>query len=147
MKTWIVGVVVGLAAWQVAVAESDWLTDLPKAKGKAKAEQRLVVMNFTGSDWCGWCKKFSADVLTKPEFTEYAGKNLVLVEVDFPRSKKMDDALKSANKALQDQYKVQGFPTFVVLNSDGKEVARQVGYLEGGPKAFIAKLEEARQKH
>jgi thioredoxin-related protein len=79
--------------------------------------------------------------LSTADFKGYAAKNLVVVEVDFPRQKKLSSELKKANNALKDKYKVDGYPTFVVLNSAGREVGRQIGYLEGGPKAFIAKLE------
>ena len=65
-------------------AEYDWLTDLPKAQAQAKKENKMVLMDFTGSDWCRWCIKFDKEVLTSDEFTDYAKTNLVLVEVDFP---------------------------------------------------------------
>ena len=131
---------------QVNAAESTWLTDLPKAEAQAKTENKIVLMDFTGSDWCGWCIKFKKDVLDTPEFQAYAAKNAVLVELDFPHHKTQNDALKKANAALNEQYKVEGFPTFVVLNKYGKEIGRQVGYAAGGPAAFIAKLEEFKKK-
>src|SRR6185369_1411948 len=112
----------------VGAAESEWMTDLPKAQAKAKAENKTVLMDFTGSDWCGWCIKFNKEVLHTSEFKDYAAKNLVLVELDFPRKKPQPDALKKANEALAKQYKASGFPTFVVLNKDGKEIGRQEGY-------------------
>jgi thioredoxin-related protein len=99
-------------------------------------------MDFTGSDWCGWCIKFKKEVLDTQEFKDYAAKNVVLVEVDFPNKKAQSDDLKKANAALGKQYKVDGYPTLVVLDKDGKEIGRQVGYAEGGPKAFIEKLEK-----
>ncbi|HVV02413.1 MAG TPA: thioredoxin family protein [Verrucomicrobiae bacterium] len=123
----------------VSAAESDWMTDLPKAQAKAKAEHKLVVMDFTGSDWCPWCIKLRNEVFSKPEFEAYAKKNLVLVEVDFPRAKKQSKAQKEANQQLQQQYKIEGYPTVVVLNEDGKKVG-ELGYQEGGPKPFIEKL-------
>jgi thioredoxin-related protein len=68
------------------------------------------------------------------------------VEVDFPHQKKLGSELKKANDGLKGKYKVDGFPTFVVLDSEGREVGRQVGYLAGGPKAFVAKLEAFKKK-
>jgi protein disulfide-isomerase len=127
--------------------ELPWLTDLSKAQEKAKAENKVVLLDFTGSDWCIWCIKFNKDVLSTPEFKEYADKNLVLVELDFPRNKELSDDLKKANGQLRDKYEVQGFPTFIVLGKDGKEIGRQVGYSEGGPKAFIEKLETFKKKN
>jgi thioredoxin-related protein len=127
--------------WSVNAAETVWQTDLPKAETQAKAEHKIVLLDFTGSDWCGWCIKFRKEVLDTPEFQAYAAKNVVLVELDFPHNKAISDDLKKANAALKTQYNVNGFPTLVVLDSTGKEIGRQVGYAEGGPSAFIAKLE------
>ncbi|MBI3853754.1 MAG: thioredoxin family protein [Verrucomicrobia bacterium] len=146
MKTIVICLLTAWAALQSFAAEAEWLTDLPQAQAKAKAENKLVLMDFTGSDWCGWCIKFNKEVLATPEFAEYAAKNLVLVELDFPRKKQQPAQLKRANKALQVKYKVDGFPTFVVLNSAGNQIGKQVGYSEGGPKAFIAKLEGFKKK-
>lgn len=137
----MLGLLVAFALSKLCAAEAEWLTDLPKARAKAKAENKKVLLDFTGSDWCGWCIKFNKEVLSKPEFIEYAAKNLVLVELDFPQKKQLPAKLKKANESLQSKYNVDIFPTFVVLNSEGKEVGRQKGYAKGGPKAFIAKLE------
>src|SRR5215470_16888834 len=142
MKKIVFGLLAGLALMSRAGAEElQWLTDLPKAQAQAKTEQKLVMLDFTGSDWCGWCIKLNREVFSKPEFAEYAKKNLVLVEVDFPRSKKQTDELKKANQALQDKYSIEGYPTIIVLNAEGKKVG-QLGYQPGGPKAFIAELEK-----
>jgi protein disulfide-isomerase len=122
------------------------MTSVPEAKAKAKLEQKLVLLDFTGSDWCGWCKKLHSETFSKPEFIDYAKKNLVLVEVDFPHEKPQSDALKAANQALGAKYDVSGYPTLVLLKPDGKVVWKQVGYLEGGPSAMIAKLDEAKDK-
>jgi len=135
-----------LATLRLCAAESEWQSDLTKAQAKARAENKLVLMDFTGSDWCSWCKKFDAEVLSRPEFKEYAAKNLVLVEVDFPAKKQQSATLKKANDSLKGKFKVEAFPTFVVLNKDGKEVGRQEGFEEGGPKAFISKLEGFKKK-
>ncbi|MDB6124038.1 MAG: trxA [Pedosphaera sp.] len=129
----------------LAAEKAEWLTDLPKAKDQAKAENKLVLMDFTGSDWCGWCIKLDKEVFSTPEFAEYAKKNLVLVEVDFPNKKPQSAELKKANEALQEKYKIEGYPTVIVLNSEGKKVG-ELGYGDGGPKAFIAKLEKLQPK-
>jgi protein disulfide-isomerase len=147
MKSTAIGLLAFCALLQAGAAELNWLTDLPKAQAKAKEENKKVLLDFTGSDWCGWCIKFNKDVLSTPEFAEYAAKNLVLMEVDFPRKKEQSAELKRANKALGSKYKVDGYPTFVVLSKDGKEIGRQEGYAKGGPKAFIAKLEEFKAKN
>jgi len=138
-----------LACWmafEVQAADLTWLTSVPDAQAQAKKENKLVMLNFTGSDWCAWCQKLDADTFSKPQFASYAGTNLVLVTVDFPTSKKLPAALVSANEALRDKYKVEGYPTLVVLKPDGKVAWTQVGYLAGGPAAMIAEIDKARKK-
>jgi thioredoxin-related protein len=139
-----------LASVQAADKKSDakeheWLSDLPTAQAKAKAENKLVLMDFTGSDWCSWCIKLHKEVFSTPEFKEYAKDKLVLMEVDFPQTKKQTKALKKANEALQEKYKIEGFPTIVVLDGEGKKVG-ELGYMPGGPKAFLAALDKLNKK-
>ena len=121
--------------------ELKWHTDLAKAQAEAKAEKKMVMLDFTGSDWCGWCIKLNKEVFAKPEFVEFAKKNLVLVEVDFPRKKEQSAEQKKANQALQSKYQIQGYPTLIVLDADGNKVG-QLGYVAGGPKAWIEKFEK-----
>ena len=120
--------------------DTKWLTDYDKALAQAKTENKAVLMNFTGSDWCPWCIKMDKEVLNTKEFKDYADKNLVLVEVDFPNSKPQTDEVKKQNEGLKGKYNADGFPTFILVDPDGKELGRQVGFLEGGPSAFLAKL-------
>lgn len=142
MKKWTLGLLMCWFALQgLAADELQWQTDLPKAQEQAKKEGKLVLMDFTGSDWCPWCIKLHKEVFAKPDFAEYAKKNLVLVEVDFPRAKPQSEELKKANHALQEKYKIEGYPTVIVLNSDGKKVG-ELGYEAGGPKPFVAKLKK-----
>lgn len=121
-----------------------WMTDLTAAEEKAKAEKKILLMDFTGSDWCVWCTRLNTEVFSTKEFKAYAEKNLVLLEIDFPQKKKQSAEVKKANQALQRKYHVQGFPTVVVLNSEGKKLG-QLGYLQGGPKVFLAALERLRK--
>src|SRR5207247_1267018 len=143
MKKIAIGLFACLALLQVGAEELNWLTDLPKAQAQAKKENKLVLLDFTGSDWCGWCIRLNKEVFSKSEFADYAKKNLVLVEVDFPRNKKLPDDLKKANNALGRKYGVDGYPTLVVMKADGTVVWKQDGYLAGGAKAMIEKLDEA----
>ena len=135
-------IIAAAAIWRVAAAESAWLTDLPKAEAQAKAENKIVLMDFTGSDWCGACIQFKKAVLDSREFEKYAAKHVVLVEVDFPSKKMLPDDQVRANSNLREKYKVFGFPTLVVLDRDGKEIGRQEGYGGDGPNEFIARLEQ-----
>jgi thioredoxin-related protein len=133
-------------AFQIRAEDVTWLTSVPDAMAQAKKESKLVLLDFTGSDWCVWCKKLDAEVFTQAEFADYAKKNLVLVTVDFPHAKKLAADLAKANNELKDKYKITGYPTIIVLKpDDNKVVWNQVGYLAGGPKTFIAKLEEAKK--
>jgi thioredoxin-related protein len=141
MKKLLMALIIGCAGLQTQAADSSWGTDLPKALAQAKTGKQLVLINFTGSDWCPWCIKFDHEVLEADKFKDYAKSHLQLVEADFPNKKPQSDALKAANAALQQKYKVDGFPTLLVLDADGKEIGRQVGYAEGGPDAFIKEIE------
>jgi len=122
-------------------SESSWGTELSAALNQARSENKSVLLDFTGSDWCGWCIKFDKDVLFTDKFAGYAKSKLVLVKLDFPRHKAQDAALKQANEQLSQRFGVNSFPTFVLLDSAGRELGRQTGYLRGGPDAFIAKLD------
>ena len=145
MKTLIATLLTSWLAFTATAGELTWLTDLPAAQAQAKKEKKLVLMDFTGSDWCGWCIKLNNDVFSQTEFIEYAKKNLVLVELDFPSKKPQSAELKAANKKLQAEHKVTGFPTIIAMSADGKVLWKQPGYMQGGPKAWIGKLDDARK--
>ena len=131
-----------VAASSVFAAEG-WQTNYKAALEQAAQENKPVLIDFTGSDWCGWCIKLTKDTFSQPAFQEFAKKNLVLVELDFPQGKPQAADVQKQNEALQQKFGVRGFPTLVILNSQGMEIARQSGYLPGGPKAFIAWVEQA----
>lgn len=116
-----------------------WTDDATAALAKAKSENKVVLLDFTGSDWCIWCKRLDAEVFSKGEFTTYAEKNLVLVKVDFPRALKQTSAVRRQNQGLADKYKIEGYPTIVLLNSTGEKIG-QLGYIEGGTKAWLAEM-------
>ena len=144
MKKFAIGLAAVCMLLQIRAEDLQWMTDLPKAQAQAKSEKKLVMLDFTGSDWCGWCIKLHNEVFSKPEFSEYAKKNLVLVEVDFPQRKQQSAQLKKANTALQEKYKIEGYPTIIVLDGEGKQVGR-LGYQPGGPEAFIAALDKLKK--
>jgi protein disulfide-isomerase len=137
--------VAGFFSAQFARAESSWSNDYKKAQEEAKTAHKFLLLNFTGSDWCGWCIKFDRDVLSKPEFKDFAQNNLVLVELDFPRAKPQPPEVRKQNRELAQQYEVVGFPTIVVLDSDGQKLWQYDGYFPGGPEAFIAELQKLRK--
>jgi protein disulfide-isomerase len=133
------------AVWQLS-AEEAWMTDLAKAQAKAKSEKKMVLMDFNGSDWCPPCRALRKNVLSSPEFIQYAKENLVLVDVDFPRHKTLSEELKKANEQLSEQFKIEAFPTIVVLNSEGKELTKRTGYDGESPKDFIAELTKLKKQ-
>ena len=128
----------------VAPAKSGWLTSYDQAQKEAQSKNRLLLMDFTGSDWCGWCIMLDKEVFSKAEFKEYASKNLVLLELDFPRRKQMPPETAAQNERLLMKYGIQGFPTVVVFDSGGKPLGA-LGYTAGGPQAFIEQLERLRK--
>jgi thioredoxin-related protein len=128
-----------------ARAENGWLNDYKKAQQEATATNKFLLLDFTGSDWCSWCRKFNKEILSQPQFKDYARANLVLVEVDFPRAKPQSVELRKQNQELAQQYEVQGFPTIVVLNGNGQKIWQYDGYFPDGQDAFIAQLEKLRK--
>jgi protein disulfide-isomerase len=130
----------------LAAAETQWLTNLPQAESQARKENKLVLLDFTGSDWCPACIKLEKGVLSQSEFAAYAAKNLVLVLVDFPAGKPQTAAVKAANQALLEKFNVEGYPTLLLLKPDGKQVWQTVGYSGEPPADIIAKIDSARKK-
>jgi protein disulfide-isomerase len=141
MKRHLWSLLAALVLVQAGAAEPKWGTNLEQAQAQAKAENKLVFLLFTGSDWCSGCKMLARDVLSKPEFATYAEQNLVLVEADFPMRKKQDPALTKANEALMEKFGIEGFPTVVVFSGTGKRLGTTVGYDGGGTKSMIRKLD------
>jgi protein disulfide-isomerase len=129
--------VIFLGASFAKAAELAWETDFAKASAAAAQQHKYMLLDFTGSDWCPWCIKMDKEVFNQPQFSDFAGKNLVLVKLDFPRRAAQSAAEKSQNEGLAKKFGIEGFPTYILLDSNGKEVRRQVGYLEGGPTTFI----------
>ncbi len=127
---------------QEQVEHDGWNTDFEKAKAKAAAEGKYMLIDFSGSDWCGWCIKLDNEVFSKKAFREYAEENLVLVLADFPRDDSKQSAeLKKQNQGLADKFSVRGFPTVYILNPDGDAVAK-TGYQAGGPEAYVEHVKQ-----
>ena len=124
-----------------AAAELNWATDYDTALKQAKEEGKLILVDFTGSDWCGWCIKLKAEVFDTPEFAAFANANLVLLEVDFPHRKILSAEQQAANEKLATRFGVKGFPTVFVLNSEGRPLA-QTGYQAGGARAYINAIQQ-----
>jgi protein disulfide-isomerase len=133
--------ILAVAAW----AKSGWEEDFEKGLAKAKATGKPALVDFTGSDWCIWCQRLDKEIFSQSEFKDYVKDKYQLVTVDFPQLHPLPQKKAEEHQALADKYHVEGFPTVIVLNGDGKEIGR-LGYVEGGPKAFIAELEKVTKK-
>ena len=123
-----------------------WEVDLEHALQQARTDQRMILMDFTGSDWCGWCKRLEAEVLATVEFETYARQKLICVRLDFPRGYSLPAQRARSNNELALRYGVKGFPTVILLNSDGAEIGR-TGYQPGGASAYIQHLESLLAPH
>ena len=111
-------------------------------------DKKPLFFFFTGSDWCGWCVRLQKEVFFKPEFVKWAKENLVLVELDFPRRKKLDEKTRQQNENLRNMFAVRGYPTgwFVIPEVEGEKINFKrlgaQGYVKGGPSAWIAGAEK-----
>jgi len=126
----------------------EWYTDITQITKLSKETNKPVFGFFTGSDWCGWCHKLEADVMSKPGFKAWAKKNVILMELDFPRMKQLPEALAQQNGSLQQFFHVQGYPTVWIFNITQDSATRfniipkgSLGYPAGNPgreeKAFL----------
>jgi thioredoxin-related protein len=141
MKTFLSLLMTAALSSMAFAAKDGWSEDLEKAKAQAKAEGKKILLDFTGSDWCGWCKKLDAEVFSQQAFKDYAAKHLVLVEVDFPRGFKLPEGTKKQNDELAKKFKIQGYPTIVITTASGTKRG-ELGYVEGGPEAFLKELKK-----
>jgi protein disulfide-isomerase len=145
VKKLSIGLLAICSLLQVRAEELQWLTDLPKAQTIAKTENKLVFIDFNGSDWCPPCKQLRA-IISSKDFATYAKTNLVMVDIDFPQRKEQPEDLKKANAALSEKYNIEGFPTTIILNGEGKELKRDVGFGGQSAKELIAELEKLKKK-
>ncbi|MBA4149798.1 MAG: thioredoxin family protein [Verrucomicrobia bacterium] len=136
---WILGLLLTFSSNGFA---QRWTTDVYAALKQAQAQDKGILINFTGSDWCGWCIKLKSEVFDQPDFQKFAASNLILVEVDFPRKKALPAELKAANKKLAENYKITGYPTILLLDKYGR-IRKKSGYKAGGPQNYINFLTEA----
>lgn len=144
--TWLASLTVGvasLASTAFASTLEGWSTDLEKALATAKKEKKSVLVEFTGSDWCPPCIQMRKNVFSKKEFVDKASEKFILVELDFPRG---DKAIADKNQPLAKKYKIEGFPTVVLLNPEGKEFNRFFASQFPKSEDFLKHLDEALAK-
>jgi rhodanese-related sulfurtransferase/thioredoxin-related protein len=134
------------SAIQSRATNLTWLVNLQQAQSQAKAEGKYILLFFHGSDWCPSCAEMQRQVFDSPEFTRYARRMLVLVDVDFPKKQLQDGGLQRANLALKAKFNLspvpdEGFPTLVLLDNTGQTVFQETGYGGGGPAEILPKLQ------
>ncbi len=120
-----------------------WSTDLDAAKQLAKKENKALLVEFTGSDWCPPCIMMRKNVFSKKEFVTKASENFVLVELDFPRG---DTELAEKNQPLAEKYEIEGFPTVILMNPDGEEFTRFFASEHPSTEQFLAHLDKSLEK-
>ena len=147
----VISVLVGLAYAQdqdpaPEQGKDIWIQDFAAAKAQAKAEKKDLLVDFTGSDWCGWCIKLDSEVFSKPSFQAEAPKHFVLVKLDYPRDESiLTEEILKQNAELQSTYSIQGFPTILLMTHEGL-VYGQTGYEKGGPEPYTKMLAEMKAK-
>jgi len=123
-----------------------WTHDFAAAKKQAADEKKDLLVDFTGSDWCGWCIKLNEEVFSHDPFKTGVKDKFVLVELDYPKDKsKLSEETQAQNKELQEKYAIQGFPTILLCDADGKPFAK-TGYQPGGPEKYVTHLYGLRAK-
>jgi len=122
----------------------EWTMDFDAAKKLAKEKNLPILMNFTGSDWCGWCKLMDKNVFSTEEWKTYATQNVVTVYIDFPKDKTLvPTKLVERNEVLSKKFKVGGYPTYILLASDGEKQIGQLGASRTAtPESFIQDLQK-----
>ena len=137
----------GLALGACATSTPEgWTDDFEAAKARAAAEGKLLLVDFSGSDWCGWCKRLDKEVFSKPEFLEGVKNDFVLVFIDAPRDKSLlSEKAKKQNPEVKKKYSeyVEGYPTVLLLAADGSFLDK-TGYRKGGAEAYVKHLAELR---
>ena len=128
------------------VEATDWETDFKKASSAAKGSGKYIMLDFSGSDWCGWCIKLEKEVFSQDAFKDFAEKNLVCVLVDFQQKKRQTREREQQNRDLATKYGIRGYPTIIILSPDGEPVGK-TGYLQGGPWKYAQHLNEIIERH
>lgn len=152
MKKLFITLLILVGSFSAEAQKLKWETDINKAIAVSNKTKKPMLLFFTGSDWCGWCIRLQKEVLQKPEFAKWGQKNVVLVELDFPKVSTQSDAIKIQNNALQQAFGVQGYPTVYFATAkikDGKPSFTglgSTGYVAGGPTAWLATADAIIQK-
>ncbi len=128
------------------MGDNPWLHSLEAAQKAAQEKHKFILLNFSGSDWCGPCIRLHQEIFGSPAFEAFAAEELVLLQADFPRKKKnqLSKEQQAANDKLADRYNQAGnFPSTVLLNADGKVIKVWDGYPKQGAAAFMEEINSA----
>jgi len=133
----------GAVFTSLAVAqEAQWIQNFAEAKAKAKAEKKDLLIDFTGSDWCIWCKRLDKEVFAEEGFQKEIQKGFILVKLDFPQDKSLVTAeIQKQNEQLQKDWSIEGFPTIFLADAEGRPYA-QTGYQKGGGDEYLKHVAE-----
>lgn len=126
-------------------ADDLWRVDFSEAKEVAKRQEKDLLLDFTGSDWCGWCQRLDEEVFSTAFFRQEAPKDFVLVKLDFPRRKEQEEWIKEQNAKLSTHYRISGYPTILLADAKGRPYAR-TGYRKGGAEAYIQHLQQLQER-
>lgn len=118
-----------------------WMDSYDQALQAASKEDKPILLYFTGSDWCGWCKKMDSEVFSSPAFAQEVGNKFVFVKVDFPMNSKLPEAQMRQNAQLKQRYGVTGYPTVVIVDKQGGFIG-ETGYRSGGGQAYAEWLQQ-----
>ena len=138
-------VMIGGSSLTAHAGGEGWTHDYEAAKAQAKKEGKDMLLDFTGSDWCGWCIKLNEEVFSKDTFKNSVPKDFVLVELDFPRDKsKLSQETIDQNNRLKKEFGIRGFPSIYLTDAEGVPYAK-TGYQAGGPEKYVAHLKELQE--
>lgn len=154
MSRLLLTLIIGLTISSTYAQNSNlvWTSNVMEAVDKSISEKKPMLLFFTGSDWCGWCKKLQAEVFERPEFAEWAAKNVILVELDFPRRTPLSPELQQQNNELQQMFAVRGYPTIWLVTPSKEDnnvnfaKLGSTGYVAGGPASWIASANQILQQ-
>lgn len=127
---------------KVQAENEGWLVNLEEAYKQSKETGKPILANFTGSDWCGWCKRLTKSVFIHDEFKEWAADNVILLELDFPRRKKLPADLKKQNQDLQRAFNVRGYPTIWVFDLEKDPASQQFNISALGKTGYTKTVDE-----
>lgn len=124
--------------------EAAWTENAAEAMATAARDGKDLLIDFTGSDWCGWCIRLDKEVFSQEAFTAAAPRSFVLLKLDFPRQRELSAEIKKQNAEWQAKFRISGYPTIVLADAAGKPYAR-TGYQEGGAEKYLEHLAELRK--